>query len=208
VVSAAYVPPVVSDPFAAPLDERVWLGRRVRVAFHDPASPGRTIGLWPRGDDPASDAVTVSASLDDAADDGQVSLDTDGLDPGDYTVALVDGSDEVARASVTVADRGARPTIATSAGRYDQGEPIRVEWTGGPGNRYDWLGLNRNCFDPSACPLRQWRYIDARVNGAARFTRGSEGVWPLRPGRYVVSLCVDDDYVCVATSDVFRIVAS
>jgi hypothetical protein len=208
VVSTVDVAPFVPDPFAAPLDERVWLGRRVRVAFHHSTSAGRTIGLWRPGDDPAGDAAAVSAPVDDAAGDGQVSLDTDGLEPGDYTVALVDGGGEITRSSVTVVDRAARPTITTAARRYVQGEPIRVEWTGGPGNRYDWLSLNRNCFDPSVCPLRQWRYIDGRVNGAARFTRGSEGVWPLRPGRYAVSLCVDDDYACVVTSEVFRIVAS
>jgi hypothetical protein len=134
-----------------------------------------------------------------------VSIDTDAVGPGDYTVALLDGG-VVATSTVSLVERGAPATIAVAQRRYEQGEPIRVEWTGGPGNRYDWLSLNRNCFDPSSCPLRQWRYIDGRVNGAARFTRGSEGVWPLRPGRYVASLCVDDDYVCVATSEVFRIV--
>jgi hypothetical protein len=120
-------------------------------------------------------------------------------------VALIDGG-MIAGSSVVLVDRRAEPTISTSARRYERGEPIRVEWTGGPGNRYDWLSLNRGCFDPTSCPLRQWRYVDGRVNGTARFTRGSEGVWPLRAGRYVVSLCIDDDYRCVATSEVFRIV--
>jgi hypothetical protein len=33
----------------------------------------------------------------------------------------------------------------------------------------------------------------------------SEGVWPQRPGRYVVGLCLDDDDR-IATSEIFRIV--
>ena len=197
---------VAPDPFAAPLDERTWLGHAVRAAFHHPASPGRTIGLWPRGDDPETDPAVTEVAIDDAADDGIASLDTDGLDPGDYIVALLDDG-IVATSEVSLLERNARATVATTDRRYEQGDPIRVEWTGGPGNRYDWLALTRNCFDASDCPLRQWRYIDGDVNGTARFTRGSEGVWPLRPGRYAVSLCVDDDYVCVATSEVFRIVA-
>ena len=102
-------------------------------------------------------------------------------------------------------DRAASATITTSASHYGSGEPITVSWTGGTGNRYDWLALNRDCFDPTACPLRQWRYIDGRVFGTARFTKGSTGTWPLRPGRYIVSLCVDDDYRCIATSARFRI---
>lgn len=206
VVSTVDVTPVEPEPFAAPLDERTWLGHRVRAAFHHPASPGRTIGLWARGDDPATDPAVAEAAIDDAADDGIASLDTDGLDPGDYTVALLDGG-IVATSKVSLLERNARATVAATDRRYEQGDPIRVVWTGGPGNRYDWLALTRNCFDASDCPLRQWRYIDGNVNGTARFTRGSEGVWPLRAGRYAVSFCVDDDYVCVATSEVFRIVA-
>jgi hypothetical protein len=142
----------------------------------------------------------------DGDTDAEVAIDTAGLDADTYTVALVDGGGVVARSRIALVDRDARPTITTSGRRYEQGEPIRVTWTGGLGNRYDWLSLNRNCFDPATCPLRGWRYIDGAVHGSARFTPGSEGVWPVRPGRYAVSLCVDDDYRCVATSAVFRVV--
>jgi endonuclease/exonuclease/phosphatase family metal-dependent hydrolase len=205
VVSTLDVTPVAPDPFAAPIDERVFTGRRVRVAFHDQATPGRTIGLWARGHDPAIDPAAASAPVGAGDDDGIVGVDTDGLDAGPYTGALLEGGDVVAASSVALLDRRAPATIRTSRHRYARGEPIEVEWTGGPGNRYDWLALNRNCFDPASCPLRQWRYVDGRPFGVARFTKGSEGVWPLRPGRYAVSLCIDDDYRCVATSEVFRI---
>ena len=208
VVSTVDVTPVEPPSFAAPTDERVAAGRAVDVVFHDPASGGRTIGIWAPGDDPASDPAAVSAALDAGVNDGTVRIDTDGLAPGPSTVAIVDSGSVVASADLAIVERGVPATITTSARRYAQGEPVQVSWTGGPGNRYDWLALNRDCFDPSACALRQWRYIDGRPFGTARFTKGSEGVWPLRPGRYAVSLCVDDDYVCVATSAVFRVVAS
>ncbi len=208
VVSTVDVTPVAPPSFAAPTDERVVAGRNVDVIFHDPASGGRTIGIWALGDDPTSDPAAVSATVDAGADDGTVRLDTDGLASGPSTVALVDGGTVVASARLAIVDGEALPTITTSKHRYAQGEPIEVTWTGGPGNRYDWLALNRNCFDPSACALRQWRYVDGRPFGSARFTKGSEGIWPLRPGRYAVSLCIDDDYRCVATSSVFRVVAA
>jgi len=205
VVSTVDVTRVQPDPFAAPIAERVFTGRRTRVAFHHPATPDRVVGLWARGQEPTTDPAAASANVGAGDDDGIVAIETDGLDPGPYTVAMLDGSDVVASSSVALVDRRAPATIRTLASRYDQGEPIGVRWKGGPGNRYDWLALNRNCFDPSTCALRQWRYVDARPFGSARFTNGSEGVWPLRPGRYSVSLCVDDDYRCVATSKVFRI---
>jgi endonuclease/exonuclease/phosphatase family metal-dependent hydrolase len=207
VVSTVDVTPVAApEPFTAPLDERVVIGHRMRVAFQDPSSPGRTIGLWPSGADPATDPAAASAPVDGGADGGTVSVETVGLAEGEHTVALLDGSDVVATSSVALVERAAPATITVASRWYRRGEPIEVSWTGGPGNRYDWLALNRNCFDPSSCPLRQWRYIDGRVFGAGRFTRGSEGIWPLRRGRYAVSLCIDDDYRCVATSEVFRIV--
>jgi hypothetical protein len=98
------------------------------------------------------------------------------------TVALIDDGGVIASSTVTSLEAGASPWVATTEHRDEQGEPIRVGWFGAPGNRYDWLSLIRGCFAPEA--------------------------WPLRPGRYAVGLCVDDDYDCIATSEVFRIVAS
>jgi len=206
VVSTFDVTPVTPPAFAAPMDERVSLGRSARIAFHDAAAPGRTIGLWRSSADPELDPPAVAGPVPAAAGDGTVGLDTSGLRQGRYTVAMLDnGGAEIARASLAVVNPRARATIATSARRYARGEAITVNWTGGTGNRYDWLELNRNCFDPTACALRQWRYIDGRVFGTARFNRGSTGIWPLRRGRYIVSLCVDDDYRCIATSARFTI---
>ena len=206
VVSTFDVTPVTPPSFAAPIDERVFIGRTAAIAFHDPATPGRTIGLWPSSSDPALDPPAASAPVPGATTDGTVGVDTTGLAPGPYTLGLLDNTGAVlARSSLAVVDRGARATIRASAHRFRSGEPISVSWTGGTGNRYDWLELNRNCFDPTSCPLRQWRYIDGRVFGSARFTKGSTGAWPLRPGHYVVSLCVDDGFHCIATSDPFRV---
>lgn len=208
VVSTFDVDRVSAPSFAAPLDERVYHGRHVRVAIHDPAAPGRTVGLWPAGEDPATDPPAVSLPVADLQHDVTVALDTTGLPPGPYTVALRGPSGSViASSTVAVVDRHAPPTIAVSKRRYTQGDPIRVDWTGAPGNRYDWLVLNRDCDDPSTCPIRQWRYIDGRVFGSARFTRGSTGTWPVRPGRYRASLCIDDGFECLVTSAPFQVVA-
>jgi endonuclease/exonuclease/phosphatase family metal-dependent hydrolase len=210
VVSEIDVTPVVApEPFAAPLDERVWLGRAARIAFQGPASPGRSIGLWPSGADPATDLPVASVPIDDAATDGIVDVVTDGLDPGDYLVGLLAAGSVSSSSWLSVVERSAPATIGTDAHRYEAGDPIGVSWTDGPGNRYDWLGVfPSDCRDPASCPLPQWRYVDARISGSAPIARGSEGVWPMRPGRYVVALCVDDDYRCIATSEPFRVSAA
>jgi hypothetical protein len=207
VVSVFDVTPVSPPSFAAPIDEVVTRGRAVHVAFHDPASTGRTVGLWARGADPGVDAPLVSAAVDDDVDDGRMSLDTGSLSSSAvYRLALIDGSGVIADSTVTVLEGGAPPSVSTDARRYERGEPIRVDWFGAPGNRYDWLTLIRECFDPESCPIRQWRYVNAKSIGTGRFTRDSEGIWPLRPGRYAVGLCLDDDFDCIATSEIFRIV--
>jgi hypothetical protein len=206
VVSTVDVTAVSPPSFVAPISEVVKEGRSVRAAFHDDTATGRTIGLWPEGADPTSDAALVSATLDDATEDGTARLSTDDMTSGDYQLAMIDDDDVVASSSVTVLRRHAHAWVRTGEDRYIQGEPIDVEWFGAPGNRYDWLALNRNCFDPERCPLRGWRYVNAASIGSARFAPDSEGVWPLRPGRYIVGLCLDDDYDCIATSEIFRIV--
>ena len=70
VVSTVDVATVSPPSFVAPISEVVKEGRLVRAAFHDDTASGRTIGLWPEGADPTSDAALVSASLDDATEDG------------------------------------------------------------------------------------------------------------------------------------------
>ena len=159
----------------------------MRAAFHDDTATGRTIGLWPEGADPTSDAALVSASLDDATEDGTARLATDGMASGDYQLAMIDGDDVIAASSVTVLRPRANAWVRTGEHRYVQGEPIDVEWFGAPGNRYDWLALNRNCFDPESCPLRGWRYVNAASIGSASFTPRFRGcvaaaTRPLRGG--------------------------
>ena len=102
VVSTVDVTAVSPPSFVAPIDEVVKEGRSVRAAFHDDTATGRTIGLWPEGADPTSDAALVSASLDDATEDGTARLATDGMASGDYQLAMTDGGDVVAASSVTV----------------------------------------------------------------------------------------------------------
>ena len=87
------------------------------------------------------------------------------------------------------------------------GEPIVVSWTNAPGNRYDWLDLHAADATPTTGRIWLWRYIGARVFGSAPFKAEATGNWPLPPGRYRVTLCVDDGFVCLASTDPFRVVA-
>ena len=47
----------------------------------------------------------------------------------------------VARVSFYLRDPGAELDLRTDESTYGRGEPIEVSWTGGPANRWDWLGV-------------------------------------------------------------------
>jgi exonuclease III len=208
VVSTFKVMPADAPAFVAPLDERVPIGRPVRGAFHDTPGPGRTIGVWTQDADPAVDEPLVSAPVDDTAADGTIDLSTDDLAPGTYVLALVGPGGVLSRSAFAAVDEQAPATISVAKRRFAVGEPIVVSWTNALGNRYDWLDLHAADATPTTGRIWLWRYIDARVFGSAPFKAEATGNWPLPPGHYRVTLCVDDGFDCLATTQSFRVVAS
>jgi endonuclease/exonuclease/phosphatase family metal-dependent hydrolase len=192
--------------FVGALDVRVLQGHAVRVAFHADPAAGRTLNIWPKEADPATTPPVLVRSIGASVADGRRHLPTDGLAPGVYRLGVVDGANALLASSLfTLVDPNAAPTIQTDRRRYVPGQDIRVSWTGGDGNRFDWLAIYAAGANPARDKLWQWRYMDGRIQGSAAFNRASQGNWPLPVGRYQAFLCVDDDYVCVASSDPFRI---
>ena len=206
VVSTFIVTPADAPAFVAPLDVGVPIGRPIRGAFHDAPGPTRVVGVWAQDADPAVDQPIVSVSVADDVTDGVLDLATDDLVPGNYTLALIGSDDVRSRASFTVVDPRAPATISVAKERYAASEPIVVSWTNAPGNRYDWLDLHAANATPTTGRLWLWRYIDARMFGSAPFKAEATGNWPLPPGRYRVTLCVDDGFVCLAETESFRVV--
>jgi hypothetical protein len=190
----------------APLDVRVPSGQPVRGAFHAAPDPTREVGIWARDANPATDDPIVSAVAGDGTSDGTFDLATAGLAPGIYTLALIENDGMLSRAAFAVVDPTAPATISVGQRRYAVGEPILVSWTNAPGNRYDWLDLTAADATPTTGRIWLWRYIDARIFGSAPFKAEATGNWPLPPGRYRVSLCVDDGFDCLASADAFRVV--
>jgi exonuclease III len=207
VVSTFDVEPADASVFVAPLDVRVPIGQPVRAAFHDTPGPAHVVGVWAQDANPAVDEPLVSAPVDDGAPDGTLDLATDDLAPGTYALALVGSDGVLSRTAFAAVDPQAPATISISKRRYGVGEPIVISWTNAPGNRYDWLDLHAADATPSTGRLWLWRYIDARVFGSAPFKAEATGNWPLPPGRYRVTLCVDDGFDCLASTEAFRVVA-
>jgi endonuclease/exonuclease/phosphatase family metal-dependent hydrolase len=206
VVSTFRVEPADAPTFVAPLDVRVPIGRPVHGAFHAAPDPTREVGIWARDANPATDDPIVSAVAGDGTSDGRFDLTTAGFTPGIYTLALIGSDGTLSRSAFAVVEPTAPATISVAQRRYAVGEPILVSWTNAPGNRYDWLDLTAADATPTTGRIWLWRYIDARIFGSAPFKAEATGNWPLPPGRYRVSLCVDDGFGCLASTDAFRVV--
>ena len=205
VVSTFRVHPADAPAFVAPLDVRVPIGRPVHGVFHATPAPGRVVGVWADDADPATDEPLISAPVDDTAD-GTLDLPTGDLAPGVYALALVGSAGVLSRTTFAAVDQKAPATISVAQRSYAVGDPIVVSWTNAPGNRYDWLDLHAADATPTTGRIWLWRYIGARVFGSAPFKAEATGNWPLPPGRYRVTLCVDDGYDCLATTETFRVV--
>jgi hypothetical protein len=205
VVSTFRVEPADAPTFVAPLDVRVPIGQPVRGALHAAPDPTREVGIWARDANPATDDPIVSAAAGDSSY-GRFELATDALTPGTYTLALVESDGMLSRSAFAAVDPKAPAAISVGRRRYAIGDPIQVSWTNAPGNRYDWLDLTAADATPTTGRIWLWRYIDARVFGSAPFKAEATGNWPLPPGRYRVSLCVDDGFDCLASTDAFRVV--
>ncbi|MHB8459538.1 MAG: endonuclease/exonuclease/phosphatase family protein [Candidatus Limnocylindrales bacterium] len=122
----------------------------------------------------------------------------------------------VARRLATTEVRGSGDPVQLRVTRpsYQVGEEIEVAWTGGPGNRWDWIAVFRAPADELDDAHLIWAHTGARVAGTVRLGASSAvvdqssagGRWPLPPGAYEAAYLLDDATVRVARA-AFAIVA-
>ena len=177
------------------------VGDKVAVRYNAPGSDRNAIAIVPEGGDPA----TPLKRLDARGARGTATLDTSHMDPGGYEAVLLDGEgSEIARISFWLRDPRAELRLATDQRTYGRDEPIRVTWTDGPANRWDWLGVYKaTAADPRTDSYLIWAYTGLHASGTlppsthGSVTLGPDtqgGPWPLPPGRYVVHYLLADQY--------------
>jgi hypothetical protein len=177
------------------------VGDEITIHYNDPGSDGNSIAIVPEGGDPAAPL----RRLDARGARGTATLDTSRMRPGGYEAVLLDGEgSEVARISFWLRDPRAEPRLSTDQRTYQRGEPIRVSWTEGPANRWDWIAVYKaGAADPKTDSYLLWAYTGLHASGTLPpSTRGSltlgpdsqGGPWPLLPGRYVVHYLLTDQY--------------
>ncbi len=202
VVSTVELTPGTS-PVTVSFDPRlVRQGRDLTVTYHAPGGPGERVVIVPSGGDPATDAIDSAPTPGGQDVDGSVTFATGTWPPGDYDVVLGNGADAVlSRAGFLLKLPGDDPVVDTSSRRYDEGDPITVTWSGAPGNRFDWIGINRRGDDPTDGGYRTYLYTRSAVSGSVTFDADSSKRWPLPSGRYTAWLMVSDVYRAIGSAN-------
>jgi endonuclease/exonuclease/phosphatase family metal-dependent hydrolase len=197
VASTFEVTPAEAPPLATAEPRVVRRGTPVTIRYTDAArAPGRRIAVLPA----AGGRPIMSLPIFGAADHMAAFFGTAGLRPGAYRAGLVSGDGDVVAASrFWVLARDARPRIRTSRRVYAPGEPIRLRWSGMPGNRFDWIGIFRARSTLDVYSYLGFSYIEALPQG-----RLGMDVGRLPPGRYVAGLFMDDGYAVLARTS-FRV---
>ena len=182
------------------------VGDDVEVTYHAPGSDEGAVAIVAAGGEPGSAGETQSAS----GARGQVTLDTSEMDPGGYDVVLTGSDGEVARVGIWLRDPGAEVRVTTDAEEYAEGDPIVVSWTGGPANRWDWIGVyEAKAADPKVDYYLIWAYtgqhasgtVPPSVEGSVTMGETTQGrPWPLPPGDYVVHYLLTDRYRSAASA--------
>lgn len=98
----------------------------------------------------------------------------------------------------TVAD----PVVSTDHNAYHPFEPITVFFSGGPGNKLDWLGTYPDGVVPGSQASTVWRYVDNTGSGNTAYTEGSV-VYPagLDVGAWTTFFLLNDGYSILAQTN-------
>jgi endonuclease/exonuclease/phosphatase family metal-dependent hydrolase len=198
VASTFDVTPAPAPPLAHAEPRVVERGSTVTIRYIGARGTAKRIGiLRPGGGRPL-----MSLPIADTSDHRAAFFGTAGLRPGPYRAALLSRGHVVASSRFWVQARGARPRIRTSRGVYAPGAPIRLRWSGMPGNRFDWVGIFKAGRTLDLYGYLGFSYLGALPSGRMSMTTADLG--RLAPGRYVAGLFLDDGYALLARTS-FRV---
>jgi endonuclease/exonuclease/phosphatase family metal-dependent hydrolase len=194
-VTAAPAPPLAhAEP------RIVRRGEPVTIRYIGARGPAKRIGITrARGGRPLA-----SLPIADTSDHRAAFFGTAGLRPGVYRAALLSRGRVLASSRFWVVGKRSRPRISTSRRVYAPGQPIRLRWSGMPGNRFDWVGIFKSGRTLDLYGYLGFSYLGALPSGRMSMTSADLG--KLAPGRYVAGLFLDDGYALLARTS-FRVLS-
>ncbi|HEY7455175.1 MAG TPA: endonuclease/exonuclease/phosphatase family protein [Thermoleophilaceae bacterium] len=173
-------------------------GTPVTIRYIGARGPAKRIGIMRAG----RRRPLASLPIADTSDHRAAFFGTAGLRPGVYRAALLTHGRVIASSRFWVLAKDARPRIRTSRSVYRRGQPIRLRWSGMPGNRFDWVGIFNAGRTLDVYGYLGFSYLGALPQGRISMTEADLGT--LAPGRYVAGLFLDDGYALLARTS-FRV---
>ena len=113
-----------------------------------------------------------------------------------FTYKVNDGTADSNAATVTInviKKEADEPVLSLSKAEYEEGEQIKVSFSGGPGNAKDWVGIYKEGLTPGDFDSVQYQYLDGKTSGELIFD-------PLPSGKYEVHLFADDSSEILAST--------
>ncbi len=174
-----------------------------------PGNPKDWVGIYGEGQTPGSIGSTLwyyvnnSQTAGEGHTEGQITF-TGGLNlAGNWDIYLFvnDGYTKIATNTFMVVDPSS-PLVRTDKRAYTPGEPITANFSNGPANPKDWIGIYPTGITPGTGPASTlWVYVDGtdtgttgKSEGAVTFTTGLPTL-----GSYMVYLLENDGYTALAS---------
>jgi endonuclease/exonuclease/phosphatase family metal-dependent hydrolase len=207
VVSTFDTTPLAMPAMVAVNSRLLTVGDTVTLTYSAPGQSGHKAAVVAAGGDPGSPLLSEDAP----GQKGTLLFDTSRLPAGGYEAVLTAGNGaEVARVPIWLRAKAAKVELSTDKPSYAVGEPITVSWTGGPANRWDWIGVYKaKAADPNVDDYLIWDYtnlhasgtVPPEVDGSLTLEGSSQGApWPLPPGKYTVYYLLTDAYTAAGSA--------
>jgi hypothetical protein len=119
-----------------------------------------------------------------------------------FTFKVFDGLANSNTATVAISVKGvAKPKVMLSKTEYLENEIIRIDFSGGPANKKDWIGIYDGDQFPGNGEALIWSYVDGTEVGNTGKKSGTiEYDKVLQPGTYKVYFLENNDYNILATT--------
>ena len=216
-VKAKPAGPGPNDPKLA-TDKTVYLtGETVNVTFNNGQGNAKDwVGIYRPDMTPGTDGslkwsyVNGTRTAGEGLTEGTIEFAHDKLggplSAGDYVAIFFvnDTYEQMATVEFTLVDP---PSVTTTRSVYTASSPITVEFSNGPGNAKDWVGLYRPDMTPGQVGSLKWLYVNGTQTSGDGFTDGSVTLEGLEPGKYYAIFFENDGYTQLATT-VFNVLGA
>lgn len=207
---------VLQAPVVIPSHFGYLPGEDIVIHFaYDPGNAKDWVGFYPSGVQPGTQNSLIwqyvggGQTPSAGKTSGDLTFSGGLTSPGKYDIYLLlnDGYTKLAKTSIDILGPN-DPMLRSAKEVYAAQESIEVNFSHGPGNPKDWIGIYPVDAVPGQINSLLWEYVDGTPTAGEGKTDGTVAFHPgLAPGDYAVYFLLNDGYTILA-SDRFTIAPS